>query len=237
MAKFLVCHGAWSSAWAWKKMRPLLREAGHELHVPTYTGLGERSHLATPAIDLELHIRDVLQVLEYEDLSGLTLVAHSYGGMVGTGVVDRARDRFERMIYLDAVVPGDGQSMFDLLPERARDRMREAAAATGDGWKIPANPPPPDTSPEDLQWVTPRRLPQPIGTFQQPLRLLTGAEPPQRAYVYCTRIAPGDAFGPFAMLARNDPRWRYVEIDASHNPHVTAPQALARVLEELASDG
>jgi pimeloyl-ACP methyl ester carboxylesterase len=233
MAKFLVCHGAWSSAWAWKKMRPLLFAAGHELHTPTYTGLGERSHLASPSVDLELHIRDVLAVIEYEDLSGLTLIGHSYGGMVATGVADRASDRVEAIVYLDAFVPGDGQSVFDLHTERSRDRMREAAATTGDGWKIPPNPAPPDTSAEDLAWLTPRRVPQPIGTFQQPLRLMGHSEPPARTYIYCTRVPPGDTFGPFAMLARNDPRWRYVELDASHSPHVTAPQALARVLEEI----
>jgi pimeloyl-ACP methyl ester carboxylesterase len=235
MAKFLVCHGAWSAAWAWKKMRPLLQAAGHELFVPTYTGLGERSHLASPSIDLETHIRDVLAVLEYEDLAGLTLIGHSYGGIVATGVADRARDRIERIVYLDALVPGDGQSAFDLLPEKARDRMREAAATTGEGWRIPPNPIPPDTSPEDLEWIAPRRVAQPIGTYQQPLRLMAHTDPPPRTYIYCTRIAPGDTFGPFAMLARNDPRWRYIELDASHSPHITAPQALARVLEEIES--
>src|ERR1700724_4250982 len=119
LATILVAHGAWSAAWAWKKMRPLLRAAGHELLTPTYTGLGERAHLANPAIDLETHIRDVLGVLEFEDLRDVVLLGHSYGGMVATGVADRARDRVAKLIYLDAFVPQDGQSMLDLLPAGA----------------------------------------------------------------------------------------------------------------------
>src|ERR1700730_1875976 len=120
VATILVAHGAWSAAWAWKKMRPLLRAAGHELLTPTYTGLGELSHLANPSIDLETHIRDVLGVLEFEDLHDVVLLGHSYGGMVATGVADRARDRVAKLIYLDAFVPQDGQSMLDLHPPEAR---------------------------------------------------------------------------------------------------------------------
>ncbi|HEY4957919.1 MAG TPA: alpha/beta hydrolase, partial [Caldimonas sp.] len=90
MATFLVAHGAWSAGWAWKKMRPLLRARGHELFTPTHTGLGERSHLARPDIDLEAHIADILAVLHFEDLRDVVLIGHSYGGMVATGVADRA---------------------------------------------------------------------------------------------------------------------------------------------------
>ena len=86
MATIVLAHGAWSAAWAWKKMRPLLRAAGHEFFSPTYTGLGERAHLANPDIDLSTHIQDVLAVLEFEDLQDVTLIGHSYGGMVATGV-------------------------------------------------------------------------------------------------------------------------------------------------------
>jgi Alpha/beta hydrolase family len=86
MATFLICHGAWSAGWAWKKVRPLLRAAGAEVFTPTYTGLGERAHHASPAVDLEMHIEDVLAVIEFEDLRDCVLVGHSYGGMVATGV-------------------------------------------------------------------------------------------------------------------------------------------------------
>lgn len=211
-------------------MRPLLQAAGHELHVPTYTGLGERVHLARPDIDLELHIRDVLSVIEMEDLTGLTLVGHSYGGMVATGVADRVRDRVERLVYLDAFVPRDGQSALDLMPE---DRARKTVESAAGGWLLPPSPVPPDTSPEDASWMKNRRVPQPIRSFKQPLRLTLQSPVPDRTYIYCSRIGPWDTFGPFAALARAEPGWRYVELDASHSPHVTAPQALARVLEDI----
>src|ERR1700755_1968602 len=119
---FLVCHGAWSAGWAWKKMHPLTAAAGHRLVTPTYTGLGERAHLATPSIDLETHIQDILNVIRYEDLRDIALVGHSYGGMVATGVADRARDRVTQLVYIDAFVPEVRQSLFD-LHEAARQRM------------------------------------------------------------------------------------------------------------------
>src|SRR5437763_2040258 len=127
MATFLLAHGAWSSAWAWKKMRPLMRAAGHELWTPSYTGLGERAHLANASVDLDTHIRDLLGVLEMEDLREVALLGHSYGGMVATGVADRARERIAQLIYLDAFVPGDGESLFDLQTEENRTRMQAAA--------------------------------------------------------------------------------------------------------------
>ena len=102
---FLVCHGAWSAGWAWKKMHPLMSKAGHRLITPSYTGLGERAHLANPGIDLETHIEDMLNVIKYEDISDFVLIGHSYGGMVATGVADRARDKVKQLIYVDAFVP------------------------------------------------------------------------------------------------------------------------------------
>ena len=161
---FLVCHGAWSAGWAWKKMHPLMQAAGHRLVTPTYTGLGERAHLANPSIDLETHIQDILNVIKYEDLRDIVLVGHSYGGMVATGVADRARDRIAQLIYLDAFVPRDGQSLLD-LNEPARQRMRELAKS-GDGWRVPPNPTPPDTPPADLEWLTERRVDMPIKCFE-----------------------------------------------------------------------
>ena len=123
---------------------------------PTYTGLGERAHLANPSIDLETHIEDILNVIRYEDLRDIVLVGHSYGGMVATGVADRARDRVTQLIYIDAFVPGDGQSLLD-LNEVARPRMQELQDS-GDGWRVPPNPTPPDTSPADLVWLSERRV-------------------------------------------------------------------------------
>jgi pimeloyl-ACP methyl ester carboxylesterase len=229
---FVVAHGAWSSAWAWKKMRPLLRGAGHELWTPSYTGLGERAHLASPAVGLDTHIADVLGVLDMEDLREVALIGHSYGGLVATGVADRARDRIAQVIYLDAFVPASGQCLLDLQPPEVRARMQELARTAGEGWRLPPNPMPADTPAEDVAWASPRRVPQPLATFEQPLRL-SGNAPPPRSYIYCRRSAPGDVFRQFLERAQRESGWRVFEMDASHNPHITAPAALLDLLQQI----
>lgn len=228
-ATFLVCHGAWSAGWAWKKMHPLMAAAGHRLVTPTYTGLGERAHLANPSIDLETHIQDILNVIKYEDLRDIVLVGHSYGGMVATGVADRARDRVEQLTYIDAFVPDSGQSLSDLLPQ-AQQRAQDN---TSDGWRAPPSPIPPDTSPEDVQWLAARRVPHPNKCFEMRLKLQGGALTLPRSYIYATRITPADTFGRFAARARSEPGWRYFELDASHAPNVTAPEALMALLQQI----
>ena len=233
MTTFVIAHGAWSSGWAWKKMRPLMRGLGHELVTPSYTGQGERVHLAHPGIDLDTHINHVLNVLRYEDLRDVILLGHSYGGMVATGVADRAPERIAQVVYLDAFVPRDGQSVMSMQTEDNRQRVREAARTQGDGWRIPANPMPPDTSPPDFEWATPKRVMQPIKTFEQAIVLTGGAAALPTAYIYCTRFGPGDVFRQFADRAKNEPGWNYLEMDASHNPHITVPQALMQVLHSL----
>jgi len=229
----LVCHGAWGGGWSWKKMHPLMQAAGHRLYTPTYTGLGDRAHLATPSIDLDAHIADVLNVIHYEDLSDIVLLGHSYGGMVATGVADQVRDRITQLIYLDAFVPDDGQSLFD-LNEPGRAPMRELAKA-GDGWRVPPSQTPPDTPPEDVVWLTARRVDMPIKCFEQSLQLQGGALTLPRSYIYATRITPADTFGRFAARAKSEPGWRYFDIDASHAPAVSAPEKLMAVLQEILS--
>jgi pimeloyl-ACP methyl ester carboxylesterase len=233
MATFVVAHGAWSAGWAWKKMRPLMRAAGHELITPSYTGIGERSHLAHAGIDLNLHIQDVLQVLEFEDLRDVVLIGHSYGGMVATGVADRAASRIRQVVYLDAFVPRHGESAMSLQPQAVQDRMQAAVLAQGDGWRVPPNPLPPDTEAADVAWALPKRVMQPVKTFQQPIELTGAAAHLPRSYIYCTRSGPGDVFRQFAKRAKAEAGWRYLEMDASHNPHITCPDALMRVLESL----
>lgn len=137
MATFVIVHGAWSGGHAWRKVRPLLRAAGHEVFTPALTGLGERAHLANPDVDLDTHLGDVVGVLEYEDLHQVVLVGHSYGGVVITGVADRLASRLAELVYLDAEVPEDGQSEYDLLPPDERATYEEMARASEGGWRIP----------------------------------------------------------------------------------------------------
>ena len=216
-------------------MRPLLRERGHELFTPSHTGLGERSHLASRNIDLETHIADILGVLQFEDLRDVTLIGHSYGGMVATGVADRAADRISRVVYLDAFVPRNGQSLIDLQAPERRARIHEGAQTAGEGWRTPANPMPPDTSEADAAWANPRRVMQPLKTFLQPIRLTGAVERLPRIYIYCKQAMPGDVFRQFAERARSEPGWKLFEIDASHNPHITEPVLLAALLDRITS--
>src|SRR6185312_7996689 len=230
MATFVVAHGAWSAGWGWKKMHPLMAVRGHKLVVPTLTGLGERSHLAHADVNLDTHIADVCGTLTFEDLSNVILIGHSYGGMVATGVADRARDRVATLVYIDAFAPKNGDSAFDLLPASVRDQRKGNA---GGDWRMPPNSMPPDTPAEDRAWADPKRVPQPIKTFEQ--KLVLKSEPPQpRHYIYCRKCSADDRFRRFYDRAKAE-GWRTYEIDSSHNPHITVPDALADMLDGIAS--
>jgi pimeloyl-ACP methyl ester carboxylesterase len=231
MAIFLVAHGGWQAGWAWKKMRPLMAARGHELFTPTYTGLGERAHLANRDVDLETHIADILAALEFEDLRNVILVGHSYGGMVATGVADRARDRIERLVYLDAFAPESGKSTSDYYFADRRDALFKSLI---DGWLVPPQPIPDDTAPEDVAWAASRRVPHPLKCIEQKLILSNDPLSLPRTYIYCRRHLPGDPFRRFLESARNA-GWPTYELDASHSPHVTAPEALMNVLQKIAS--
>lgn len=227
----VAVHGAWSAGWAWHKMKPLLRARGVELIAPTLTGLGERAHLLNPSVGLETHIRDITALLVMEDLNDVILLGHSYGGMVVTGVADRVPERIIRLIYLDAFVPEDGQCVFDLLPPQIAESMRARVTSEGEGWKILPNSLPPDTSEQDRVWIVSRRGPQPLATHEEKLHLRSVSPPScTRAYIYCLRVGLGDVFGPVAARIRLREGWTYRQIDASHSPHVTAPERLTEVL-------
>ena len=228
MATYLICHGAWSAGWAWKKIRPRLRDAGHEVFTPSYTGLGERAHLAHPMVNLETHIEDIVGVIGAEDLRNLVLVGHSYGGMVATGVADRLPERIAHLVYLDAFVPANGQSLNDLVG-------RDGPAPAIEGWLMPPNPPAPDTSAADLAWVTPRRLHHPARCFSQKLMLTHGEPDFPRSYIHCTKKTGPDVFAQFAARFRAAPGWRFHEMAESHSPNITAPDALAKLLLAVAT--
>jgi pimeloyl-ACP methyl ester carboxylesterase len=232
MATFVVVHGAWLSGWAWKKMRSLLWAAGHEVFTPSLTGLGERSHLATVEVGLETHIQDIVNVLFYEDLRDVTLIAHSYGGIVATGVADRVSERIRQVIYLDAFVPRDGQSLADLAPG---SRVAQPPASPDD-WSIEPPGVASDTTAEDVTWIMERRASQPRKTFLAPVHLSGAVDRLPRAYIYCLQSMQGDVFRQFAARSQNEDGWRYEEIDARHNPNITDPQALAKILLRLTAD-
>jgi pimeloyl-ACP methyl ester carboxylesterase len=234
MARFVVAHGAWSAGWAWKKMHPLMAAAGHEMFTPTWTGIGERRHLASEQVNLSTHIADLVQHMETEDHSDVVLLAHSYGGMVATGAMAHIGDRVRQVIYLDAVVPERGQSMLDTADPAVRDALMQRVAESGSTpWLVPSNPMPPDTPEEDLEWIASRRVEQPLSTFTEPCPFGATEITVPKAYIYCLKIGPGDMFGRFATQAQASPDWVYREIDASHSPNITAPSELLEMLVGL----
>jgi pimeloyl-ACP methyl ester carboxylesterase len=235
MATFVVVHGAWGGAWSWNKfVVPMLRERGQTVYAVTLTGLGERSHLASPEVSLDTHIQDVVNVLFYEDLSDVVLVGHSYGGYVITGAADRAPERLQQLVYLDAATPADGDSSADNFAGR-RQQLEEQARQSGDGWKVAPGAVPLDQGAEITRWATPRRSPMPIKTMTTPLRLTRGETHLPRAFVYCTiGKEPGSPQWTRAERIRSDPRWRFFELNTGHNLHYTAPEETVEVLLQLA---
>jgi pimeloyl-ACP methyl ester carboxylesterase len=214
----------------WSRLAPLLREAGHEVHAPSLTGIGERSHLASPAVNLSTHITDVLQCLRYERLNEVVLVGHSYGGMVVTGVADRAPERIRTLVHLDAFVPQAGQALMDLLPSAVR------SAFPAEGWQVPPLAPERQGMRDaaEIAWLDGRRDPHPRACFTEPLALedrYRGA----RAYIFCSGYSP-TSFAPFAERARNDRASRYHELPTHHYPHLSMPRETAELLADIAKE-
>ena len=244
MATIVLVHGAWAGGWIWKKIIPLLRAAGHDVHASTATGLGDRVHLAGPAVDLDTHITDVANLLEFEDLTDVTLVGWSYGGMIITGVAERVPERLAQLVYLDASVPTDGQSGYDaeLYTEEARAADRAAADAVGlpgflvlgpyVEWIRSLTP-----DPVDQSWLFAKLVPQPLGTYTQPIRLgdpASAAIP--RVFLFCTE-GKGDAADDFTVRTagrlRSAPGWRYRELADTHLAPVNSPEETAEALLSL----
>ena len=220
-------------------MARILRAAGHDVSTPTMTGLGERSHLVRPGIDLDTHIDDIVAVLHYEDVRDVILVGHSYGGMVITGVADRATDRIGRLVYLDAATPANGQSLVDVAGP-----VIEAARAHGlvvDGVELVLAP---GTEPsfmrdygvtdaDDIAWMHERLTPHPWACFEQKLRLddedAVWAIP--QWHIVCTAtLATRDR----DLVARARAQGRLWDIDTGHDLMITEPDAVATCLLQVA---
>jgi len=235
---FVLVHGAWHGAWKWRFVAPILRRAGHEVHTPTLSGLGERAHLARPGIDLDLHIQDVVAVLEMEDLREVVLLGHSYGGMVVTGAAERAHARIRRLVYLDAFVPENGKCLLDYVeravPERAA-RFREEGEREGS-----VTPPPVATwglaKPEHVAFARQRENRHPFGCFTQRIRLVnSSAAALPKTFIYCSSPATG-SFDQFAEKYRRDPAWRFHELKTGHDAMILVPEELAGILLKAAQE-
>ena len=237
MATYVLVHGGGHGGWCYQRVARLLRGAGHEVSTPTMTGLGERAHLLDPGVDLSLHIEDIVAVLHYEDLSDVILVGHSYGGMVITGVADRADGRVGKLVYLDAANPRNGQSLVDVAGPTLE--LARPSGRTVDGMELVLLPSPEAglfygvTDPGDLAWMAERLTPQPWACFEEKLTLTHEdrlAAIPQFHIVCTSTLATRDP----DLLEDARSRGRLWDIDTGHDLMVTEPRQVADALLEVA---
>lgn len=244
MACFVLVHGAWHGGWCWRRVADLLARAGHRVHTPTLTGLGERAHLLSPAITLETHITDVMAAIEAEELQDVVLAVHSYAGMVGTAIADRMAPRLKRLVYVDAVVPEPGESWGSTHTPATRESRLAAALASPDHALAPPDPSAFGLAGQDHAWVTRRQVPHPGHTYTAPLSFdpaRVSAVP--RTFIDCTQ-PPLPTIDAARRRVRDPDFWgglwaggggaRVVELATGHDPMVSAAPELAGLLQDAA---
>lgn len=244
-ATFVLVHGAYSGGWAWRKVAPLLRAAGHDVYVTTATGMGDRIHLAEPKINLDTYVTDVVNLLEYEELTDVTLVGHSYGGFIITGAAERVPARLKQLVYLDGLVPEDGQSNYQFWGYNDEGIGFEYRMGLEAGWPgfevvyagvadfIQAM----IKDPADAEWYVAKMTPQPMAVSAQSIKLgnPTAAALP-RAFIFCSEekgAAEQDPLTRIAERVRSDSAWVYRELAANHMALVNDPRATTDALLSL----
>lgn len=230
MATFVLVHGGFHGGWCYSRVAILLREAGHQVHTPTLSGVGERAHLAGQAINLATHVEDVVATIVSEDLSDVILCGHSYGGMVITGVAGQVGERIRTLFYLDASVPEDGQSILDVLGPEVALFALDAAGRTGT-MMDPRGAEYFGVNEADRAWVDRLCTPHPLGCFVQKLHF-TGKEAQvrNRTFVLAERFRSAN-HATYAKV-KNLPGWKAMSLDVGHDVMVDDPEALTRLLLE-----
>jgi pimeloyl-ACP methyl ester carboxylesterase len=229
---FVLVHGAWHGGWCWSRVAQILRGRGHRVFTPTMTGLGERSHLISRSIDLELGVTDVANVLKFEDLKDVVLVGHSFAGSAISGVADRMPERLRQLVYLDAIMLEDGESPFSRLPEDVVAARAKQAQESSAGLSVPA----PSASafgvsnPEQAAWVEAHLTPHPFSTFNAPMKLAhkIGNGVPA-SYIVCVDPIYKALESSRDWVKRHG--WKMTEIASGHDAMVIAPDHLAEMLD------
>ena len=237
MATFVLVHGAWHGSWCWKRVRKALQAQGHDVFTPTLTGVGERSHLLSPHVNLETHILDVENLLRWEDLSDVVLCGHSYGGCVIGGVADRVPERIRTLVYLDAFVLESNENLVQHIPEAEHKHMVDAAQSGGDGWKV--SPIPAEVfnvNAADCEWVNRQCTVQGLSTFEQRIPLSGRARTIANVtYVLATGFVDGSPFPPFYEKAKAR-GWKTTTVPCGHDVMLDLPDELTRILLDAAKD-
>jgi len=234
MATFVLVHGAWHGSWCWRRVRDALQARGHRVFTPTLTGVGERSHLLSPQVSLSTHIDDVVNLIRWEELSNVTLCGHSYGGAVISGVADRIADKLRALIYLDAFILEQGQSLYDALPPAQHEAQLELVRRVGDGWKVPPIPAEAfNVNAADRDWVNRQCTPQPIACFEQKANYASSGSIKNTAYILASGWS-GSPFPPFYEQAKRQ-GWSTQAIDCGHDVMLDRPDELTAALERIAT--
>ncbi|GAA0613555.1 alpha/beta fold hydrolase [Kutzneria viridogrisea] len=217
MATFVLVPGACHGGWCFEQLTEQLREHGHRVVTVTLTGLSERSHQLTSTVNLDTHIQDLTALLSAEQVRNAVLVGHSYGGMVITGAADRAPERVDSLVFVDAFVPRDGESCWTLT----NDVQREWYLSVGeDGYSVPA-----------LPSFDARATAHPLASFLQRIRLSGDlGRFRRRDYVYATVWDGESPFAPTYERLRKDPQWTVHAVDSRHNVMRDAPEELLKIL-------
>ena len=238
MANFVLVHGAWHGGWCWQRVTNALQQQGHRVHAVTLTGLGERAHLLSPAITLDTHIDDVIHLIEAEELPDVVLAVHSYAGMIGTAVADRLGRRIRHLVYVDAVLPKPGESWSSTQSAATQQQRLAGAQASRLFSFAPPDPAVFGLQGEDCEWLQRRLTPHPGNTYQAPLQFdMQRVAAVPRTYVSCIEPAL-PTIDPSRLRARDPLFWdgawlpnaKFVELCTGHDPMVSEPAALVRIL-------
>jgi pimeloyl-ACP methyl ester carboxylesterase len=230
---FVLVHGAWHGGWCWRRVADRLGGAGHNVFTPTLTGLGERSHLVRAGIDLKTHIADVVNVMTWEGLSDVVLCGHSYGGFVISGVAEAMAPAIRSIVFLDAFVPGNGDTVRDLTGPAVQEAVG-TATQRGDLVVPPRAAAAFGVNAADRAWVDRLCVGQPIGTFTDKIAL-TGARDciARKSYIRAKSYAnPG--FDRAYDALKSDPSWRLYDVACGHDVMVDNPDRLTEILLEVA---
>lgn len=235
---FVLVHGAFHGGWCWRAVARLLRDAGHSVFTPTLSGLGERRHLMSQDLTIDRLAMDITNLIEVEDLRDVVLVGHSFAGTIISVVADRMPERLAQVIYLDAVTPLAGKSLYDMMPEKVRAARMATLATSPDGAVQVPSPPAVHfgiSDGEQASWVDRRLTPHPTSGYASPVNLkgpIANGVP--AAYIRCTApVFPVN--DPCAAFAAAQPGWTYRALAAGHDAMISAPHEVADLLLELSS--
>jgi pimeloyl-ACP methyl ester carboxylesterase len=230
MTTFVLVHGAFLGGWCWSRVEKLLRDQGHEVYGPSLTGLGDRAHLLSDQIGLSTQINDVLGVIESHDLTDIVLCGHSYGGIVITGVADQLADRVQTLVYLDALVPENANSMFDLIPPFFQESFESGAALDGGLSVPPMSAEDFGVGEADRAWVDEKSGNHPIKCFSERIAL-SGAyrSIANRHYVLAPAFEHPSTHANYNQF-KDDPTWQTHTVSGGHHVMVDNPAALAEIL-------